>query len=161
MWTRRHHEDAPVSHEESAVARRYRYVLRTAGDHVLRDVHRVGVTALDDEDRQVLLTTIQAQLMSGARLGVERAEEISRLLVLGERRRAGSVIAHLPADVLDRLATSVVSEAERSGLLEAYDEWDGADPVVAEETDSGYRSGFDTVRHYDIVQGRAEGGFST
>lgn len=98
---------------------------------------------------------------SGARLGVDRADELSRLAVLGERRRAGSVIAHLPADVLDRLATSVVREGERSGLLEGCDEWDGADPVVTEEADGGYRSGFDTVRHYDIVQGRAEGGFST
>ncbi|MDT0214960.1 hypothetical protein Q9R29_13795 [Rothia sp. ARF10] len=161
MWTRRHHDEAPVPHEESALARSYRYVLRTAGEDALKDVHRAGVGALDAGDRQVLLTTIQTQLMSGARLGVDRADEISRLLVLGERRRAGSVIAHLPSDVLDRLATSVVHESESAGLLEGYDEWDGADPVVADDVDSGYRSGFDTVRHYDIVQGRAEGGFST
>jgi len=161
MWTRRHSHDAPASREESPVARRYRFVLRTAGDDDLRDAHRAGVAALDTEDRQVLLTTIQTQLMSGARLGADRADEISRLAVLGERRRAGSVITHLPADLLDRLATAVVRASEPAGLLEGYDEWDGADPVVADDVDSGYRSGFDTVRHYDIVQGRAEGGFST
>ena len=161
MWPRRHHEDSPAPLEESSVARRYRYLLRTAGPDALLDVHRAGVTALGAEDRQVLLTTVQTQLMSGARLGVDRADEISRLAVLGERRRAGSVVAHLPADVLDRLATSVVQAGEPGGLLDGYDEWDGADPVVADDADSGYRSGFDTVRHYDIVQGRAEGGFST
>lgn len=161
MWTRRHSHDAPASPEESTVARHYRFVLRTAADDVLRDVHRSAVIALDAADRQVLLTTVQTQLMSGARLGVDSADEISRLAVLGERRRAGSVVAHLPTDVLERLAASVVRAAEEAGLLAGYDEWDGADPVVAEDVDSGYRSGFDTVRHYDIVQGRAEGGFTT
>ncbi|WP_404383010.1 hypothetical protein LL946_17595 [Knoellia locipacati] len=160
MWPRRRPHDEPVSEEESPAARRYRYLLRTAPIEPLKDVHRSGLATLAAEDRQAVLTTIQSELMSGARLTPEHVDEVSRLTVMGERRRAGAVISHLPADVLQHLALAVGDAGARAGLLEGYDDWDGNDPPPPTDEDSDYRSGFDTVRHYDIVQGRAEGGFS-
>ncbi len=161
MWSCRKAHDEPASTEETPAARRYRYLLRCAPADSLKDVHRSGLTVLVTEDRQAVLGTIQNELMSGARLTADHVDELSRLVVLGERRRAGAVIGHLPADVLERLAVAVGDAGDRAGLLSGYEDWDGNDPPPPSDDDAAYRSGFDTVRHYDIVQGRAEGGFST
>lgn len=163
MWPRRHTQDRQVAVDETPLVRELRYLLRTAPEGSLRSITRDGLTSLTAEDRGVVLRTIQTQLVSGARLTAEDVDEIARLASMGERRRAGAVIRHVPADVLERLASSVVRAGRQSGLSQGYADWDGADPAEAGSAAEAqaFRSGFDSERHYDIVKGRADSGFST
>ena len=142
------------------MVRELRYQLRTGPLEALRDVTGAGLGALAADDRGTVLRTIQAQLVAGARLTPDDVAEIARLAVMGERREAGAVIRHLPGGVLDRLASAVVPAGRAAGLSEGYAAWDGSDPVVAPTEGDAYRSGFDAARHYEIVKGKAEGGFS-
>lgn len=161
MWPQRHRQERQVGADETPLARELRYLLRTAPVGSLRSVTRDGLTSLTVEDRRVVLQTIQTHLVSGARLSAEDVDEIARLTSMGERRQAGAVIRHLPPDVLERLASSVVRAGREVGLSQGYAEWDGADPVAVEAEAGAFRSGFDSERHYDIVKGRADSGFST
>lgn len=161
MWPQRHKQERQASADESPSARELRYLLRTAPMDPLRAVIRDGIAALPVEHRQEVLDTIQRQLVSGARLTPDHVDEIARLATLGERRSPGAVVRHLPPDVLERLASSVVPAARATGLTHGYAEWDGVDPVVVQSTAETYPSGFDSERHYGIVKGRADSGFST
>ncbi|MFW5469715.1 hypothetical protein ACOCJ4_06670 [Knoellia sp. CPCC 206435] len=161
MWPQRHRREREVGTDETASVREFRYQLRTAPVDAMRSVTRAGLASLPAEDRQAVLATIQTRLVSGARLTAEHVDEIARLATMGERREAGAVIRHLPADVLERLASASVRAGREEGLSQGYADWDGADPAVLESEVEEFRSGFDSERHYGIVKGRAEGGFST
>lgn len=143
------------------MVRELRYLLRTAPLDALRTVTRTGLAGLPTEDREVVLRTVQTQLVSGARLTPEHVDEIARLATMGERRDPGAVVRHLPPTVLERLAVAVVPLAREAGLCDGYAGWDGADPVAARTDAEEFRSAFDSERHFQIVKGRADSGFST
>lgn len=115
------------------------------------------------QDRDALLAVVREQLMAGQRTANDAYDDLGRLVVLGEHRTAGSILRHLPEDVHERLADAVLRVPAVPTLMDGYAAWDGSDPrpaTPAYDKGAGERSGHGES-HYDVVKGRAEGGFST
>jgi hypothetical protein len=113
--------------------RQYRYLLRTAPVDALEHAHLEALTAVGSSDREVVLRTVQDQLVSGLRLQPDDVPALARLVVLGERRSPGSVLRHCDAEVLRRLGHAALTSEAAFGLLNGYAAWDGRDPEPAPE----------------------------
>jgi hypothetical protein len=127
-------------------------------------LNAAALAGLDTGERSAILGVIREQLMAGGRLMPDQVDEMARLLTLGERRRPGAVIRKMPDGILLRLAAAAVQSPRGVELLTGYERWDGMDPQPAtdEQLDADFaRPGRNGEDHYNIVKGRAEGGFST
>jgi hypothetical protein len=152
------------SPEENTHIRQYRYLLTGADPKAVVRLNASALVTLDRDDRAEILGVIQEQLLAGARLSPDHVEEMARLLSLGERRRPGAVVGSLPHGPLGRLAAAAVQSPETVGLMTGYEDWDGLDPQPAndEDLDPDFaRPGRSGEDHYNVVKGRADGGFST
>jgi hypothetical protein len=152
------------SSEENAHVRQYRFLLTTANAKQVVRLNASALASLDRHDRAEILGVVQEQLLAGGRLSPDHVDEMARLLSLGERRRPGAVVRNTPQGPLSRLAAAAVRSPEAVGLMTGYENWDGLDPEPAsdEQLDPDFaRPGHSGEDHYNIVKGRADGGFST
>ncbi|GAB3083632.1 hypothetical protein [Pedococcus soli] len=127
--------------KEDPVVRQYRYLLRTAPADALEAAHTEAIPLLSTAQQQTLLRSLQDSLLVGGRLGAGDHAKIAHLVTGGERTSPGRLLAALPADVLQRLATSVLAAEASFGLLGGYAHWDGAEPASADAAHEGH--GFD------------------
>jgi hypothetical protein len=151
------------AHEESPEERQYRYLLRTADAETAVLITASALAVLDEDDRSSVLAVVREQLVAGARLTPHQVHEIARLLCLGESRRPGAVLRHTPDGPLGRLASAATRTTPAAPLLQGYAAWDGLDPEPSAESEFDGKAGGpgSGEAHYNIVKGRAEGGFST
>ncbi|HEY7719195.1 MAG TPA: hypothetical protein VH915_10555 [Pedococcus sp.] len=117
---------------EDPTARRYRYLLHFAPREDLEAAHVTALGQLSEEDRGAVLQAVRDQLVVGQHLSEDDAPQIAHLVVLGEQRRPGELLAGLPRPVLVALAQRVVGTPEAERNLDGYAQWDGRDPVVDE-----------------------------
>jgi hypothetical protein len=155
-------ESAAVGETESA--RRFRYLLRATPAPTMTSVVATALERLPSEDREALLVTIREQFLAGQRTSADAFDDVARLAILGERRSPGALLGHLPEGVRERLADAVLRVPAAASLLEGYAAWDGADPPPVnkdEPYDPFTKHLGGGENQYNIVKGRAEGGFST
>ncbi|HEY7721011.1 MAG TPA: hypothetical protein VIB11_04175 [Pedococcus sp.] len=117
---------------EDPTARRYRYLLHTAPREDLEAAHVAALGQMAEEDRRTVLQAVRDQLVVGQHVSEEDTSQIAHLMVLGEQRRPGDVLAALPRPVLVTLAQRVIGTAPAERNLDGYAQWDGRDPVVDE-----------------------------
>lgn len=125
---------APQSQEDQTV-RQYRYLLRTAPLDALEHAHVDALNSLGPRTRQVVLETVQSELLTGTRLIPDDITALAHLVTAGERHRPGALIAALPTPTLHDLADSTIHSEAALGLLGGYAGWDGSDPQSANERD--------------------------
>lgn len=121
-----------IAESEDPTARRYRYLLHTAPRGDLEAAHVTALGQMSEEDRGVVLQAVRDQLVVGQHVSEDDAPQIAHLVVLGEQRRPGELLAAMPRPVLVALAQQVVGTAPAERHLEGYSQWDGRDPVVDE-----------------------------
>jgi hypothetical protein len=149
--------------EEMPQVRQYRYLLRTADATAVEALTASALGELDGQDRTSILAVIQKELVAGGRLTQAHVDDMARLLISGERRRPGAVLQQLLDGPLSRLSQAAVHTPAAVALMEGYGTWNGVDPEppTESELDSGFGKPGRGEDHYNIVKGRAEGGFST
>jgi hypothetical protein len=113
---------------EPEVLREYRHLLRTASADWQETAHRHALVALGAHDRADILAEVQRLLLAGTRLQPDDVHAVARLLVLAERRRPRVLLDGLRPDLLDRLASAVVTSPIGRMLRAGYDVWDGIEP---------------------------------
>lgn len=132
----RHNRQSPAGTEaQDQVVRQYRYLLRTAPLDALEHVHLEALRAIGTQARQAVLSTVQAQLLTGAHLGPDDVTALSHLCTAGERRRPGALTTTLPPDILHALAYEAIHSEAAFGLFGGYAAWDGSDPQPPPEHD--------------------------
>lgn len=113
---------------ESETLREYRHLLRTASTDWQETAHRHALATLGHDDRADVLAEVHRLLLAGTRLTPDEVHAIARLLVLAERRRPRVLLDGMRPDLLDRLASAVVTSPIGRMLRAGYDVWDGVEP---------------------------------
>ena len=135
---RAHAAPSPDAPEDQTV-RQYRYLLRTAPMDALEHAHVEALKVIGPQARQVVLGTVQAELLTGAHLKPDDVTTLAHLVTAGERRRPGALTTALPAPTLHALAHEAIHSEPAFGLFGGYAAWDGLDPKpVPERDDSEY-----------------------
>lgn len=136
---RRGHPPAVRDAAEDQTVRQYRYLLRTAPIDALEHAHVDALKAIGPQGREIVLGTVQAELLTGAHLQPDEVTAVAHLVTVGERRRPGALTTSLPATTLHALAHEVIHSEPAFGLFGGYAAWDGLDPQpVPEHDDSEY-----------------------
>jgi hypothetical protein len=137
----RRHQDKgpPAGSDEDPVVRQYRFLLRNAAPEAVADAHIEAMARLSQEQRDLVLRSIQRGLLAGQRLSSEDISKMARLIVLGERRSPNAFISACEPVVLLGLSNAVIHAEACFGLFGQYASWDGADP--APEDDAEWASG--------------------
>lgn len=117
---------------EQPTVRRYRYLMRTASTGVLEAAHVHALGALGSDARAEVLTTVQERLVAGLRCKPTDTRAVSRLVILGERRRPGVLLTAYRPSLLTALAAAVVEAPAARPSLAGYEDWDGVEPQVTE-----------------------------
>ncbi|TPG14948.1 hypothetical protein [Pedococcus bigeumensis] len=125
----------PREGPEDQTVRQYRYLLRTAPLDALEAAHIDALAAIDPAHREVVLRTVQAELVAGAHLRPDDITPLAHLATLGERRSPGVLTRSVPAPALTALADAVINSEPAFGLFSGYAAWDGLDPEPPEEQD--------------------------
>lgn len=128
--SRRHEDSTPAAPVESALVRRYRYLLRTAPADALMALHAEALTRMEPVVRAMLLRTVGERLGADAAVSVDDVALLARLLTRAERRDPGCLLGGYDTLARDRLAGAVVACAAAAPHLEGYDGWDGAEPAA-------------------------------
>ncbi len=116
------------------MVRQYRYLLRTAPADALEAAHTEALPLLSEGHRQTVLETVRSSLLVGDHLTTGDHVRLAHLVTEGERRTPGQLLAGLPEEVLQELATTVLESESSFGLLGGYAHWDGAEPQRADES---------------------------
>jgi hypothetical protein len=124
-------QDAP----EDQTVRQYRYLLRTAPIDALEHAHVEALEAIGPQAREIVLGTVQAQLLTGAHLKPDEVSTLAHLVTVGERRHPGALTTALPAATLHALAREAIHSEPAFGLFGGYAAWDGVDPQPPPEHD--------------------------
>ena len=136
---RRNRQAPPRDDPEDQTVRQYRYLLRTAPLDALEAAHSEALSAVGPAHRQVILQTVQAELVAGAHLDADDVGPLAHLVTLGERRSPGVLTSSLAGPALGALAGAVIHSEPAFGLFAGYASWDGVDPIPPEErNDSEY-----------------------
>lgn len=120
---------------ENQTVRQYRFLLRTAPRDALEAAHVDALSAIAAPLREVVLHTVQTQLVAGAHLHPDDVVPLAHLVTLGERRHPGVISATLPEPALSALAHEVIHSEPAFGLFGGYAAWDGLDPQPPQERD--------------------------
>jgi hypothetical protein len=124
---------------EDQEVRQYRFLLRTAPADALEAAHVEGLSAVGSEIREVVLRTVQSELVAGSHLQPDDAVPLAHLVTLGERRSPGVLTRAMPTPTLNVLARAVIGAEAAFGLFGGYADWDGRDPErPLERDDSEY-----------------------
>lgn len=124
---------------DDQVVRQYRYLLCTAPGDALEHALVEALEAIGPDARQVVLTTVQVHLLTGAHLRSDDVTALAHLCAAGERRRPGALTGTLPATTLHALAREAINSDAAFGLFSGYAAWDGSDPEpMPEHDDSEY-----------------------
>jgi hypothetical protein len=125
------------SGHETAVVRKYRFLLRTTPPQDLVAAHADALGRVSGAVRQSLLGTVRGQLLVGQRVDVDDIDQFARLLTWGETRSPGALLNAYDAAAVEQLAAAIIGSESVRGLLARYPEWDGVDPApVPEPLDS-------------------------
>jgi hypothetical protein len=145
---RRGHPPAPQDAAEDQTVRQYRYLLRTAPIDALEQAHVDALKAIGPQGREIVLGTVQAELLTGAHVRPDEVTAVAHLVTIGERRRPGALTTSLPVATLHHLAHEVIHSEPAFGLFGGYAAWDGLDPRPAtEHDDSEYGERWHTSVH--------------
>lgn len=120
---------------EDQTVRQYRYLLRTAPADALEHAHVEALTMIGPHARQIVLNTVQAELLTGAHLKPDDVTALAHLCTSGERHRPGALTTTLPSATLHALAHEVIHSEPAFGLFGGYAAWDGSDPEPPPERD--------------------------
>ncbi|MFC8501147.1 hypothetical protein ACFUC1_02225 [Pedococcus sp. NPDC057267] len=131
----RHGADPTGPEADDQVVRQYRYLLRTAPVDALEHVLVEALEVIGPDARQVVLTTVQAHLLTGAHLRSDDITALAHLCAAGERQRPGALTGTLPATTLHALAREAINSEAAFGLFGGYAAWDGSDPEPPPEHD--------------------------
>lgn len=138
-FSRHNRQGSAGTEAQDQVVRQYRYLLRTAPLDALEHVHLEALKAIGAQARQAVLSTVQAQLLTGAHLRPDEVTALAHLCTAGERRRPGALTTTLPPDILHTLAHEAIHSEAAFGLFGGYAAWDGSDPQPPlEHDDSEY-----------------------
>ena len=132
---RRRRQVPPRDRPEDQTVRQYRYLLRTGPTDALEAAHIDALAAIDPVDREVVLRTVQTELVAGAHLSPDDVTPLAHLVTLGERRNPGVLTRSVPTPALAALADAVIHSEPAFGLFSGYSSWDGLDPEPPEEHD--------------------------
>ena len=134
---------------EDPVVRQYRFLLRTAPADALEAAHVEVLPGLDPPVRAAILRAAQERLVAGLRLTPDDTGRLAHLLVCGERRTPGAVLAGCDASTLQQLSQAVILAESAFGLFGGYAAWDGTEPEPAEV--QGDMAGFDETWHQVLL----------
>jgi hypothetical protein len=98
-----------------------------------------GLSAAGSDVCDVVLRTVQSELVVGSHLQAGDVGPLAHLLTLGARRNPGGLLGAMPGPALGALARAVIDSEPAFGLFGGYADWDGRDPdLPAERDDSEY-----------------------